>query len=253
MSKAASVRYDYAGSYRVQSVAKTHILRRSEFRAQNRNFNRDFRDKQQLSLYYGSKWNRIDWIDSMRYCVFSGSSFGRLPIHAEAASHLGEALASAGIGLVYGGASVGLMGAVADAAQLHGGEVIGVIPRSLVEKEVAHTGLADLRVVESMHERKALMAELSDGFIALPGGLGTLEELFEVWTWGQLGHHAKPCALLNINGFYDRLSSFLDHVAEEAFLKPIHREMLIVEQGVSSLLPAMARYEAPRANKWIKV
>ena len=106
------------------------------------------------------------------------------------------------------------MGAVADAAQLHGGEVIGVIPRSLVEKEVAHTGLADLRVVESMHERKALMAELSDGFIALPGGLGTLEELFEVWTWGQLGHHAKPCALLNINGFYDRLSSFLDHVAD---------------------------------------
>ena len=134
-----------------------------------------------------------------------------------------------------------------------GGEVVGIIPQSLLDAEVGHKGLTRLEVVDGMHARKARMAELSDAFIALPGGLGTLEELFEVWTWGQLGHHAKPCALLNINGFYDRLSSFLDHVAEEAFLKPIHREMLIVEQGVSSLLPAMARYEAPRANKWIKV
>jgi hypothetical protein len=143
------------------------------------------------------------------------------------------------------------MGVVADAAQAHGGEVIGVIPKSLVEKEVAHSGLADLRVVESMHQRKALMAELSDGFIALPGGIGTLEELFEVWTWAQLGDHRKPCALLNIGGFYDRLSSFLDHIVEEAFLRPIHRDMLIVERDVDALFASLAAYEAPQVVKWI--
>jgi uncharacterized protein (TIGR00730 family) len=187
----------------------------------------------------------------LRYCIFSGSSPGRLPIYGQAAALLGKALASAGIGLVYGGASVGLMGVVADAAQAHGGDVIGVIPRSLVEKEIAHTGLADLRIVDSMHQRKALMAELSDGFIALPGGIGTLEELLEVWTWAQLGHHGKPCALLNINGFYDGLSSFLDHIVNEAFLKPVHRNMLIVEQDVVALLIALRDYEAPQVTKWI--
>ncbi|KAA0911130.1 TIGR00730 family Rossman fold protein [Pusillimonas sp. ANT_WB101] len=188
----------------------------------------------------------------MRLCLFSGSSPGHLPIYAEAATRLGHVLADANIGLVYGGASVGLMGAAADAAQAHGGEVIGVIPRFLVEKEVAHNGLQDLRIVDSMHQRKALMAELSDGFIALPGGLGTLEELFEVWTWAQLGQHAKPCALLNINGFYDGLSTFLDHVVAEGFLKQAHRDMLIVENDVTTLLAAIENYQAPPVTKWIK-
>ena len=159
-----------------------------------------------------------------RLCVFCGSSPGRHPAYLAAAAELGTVLAKRRIGLVYGGASIGLMGAVADAARAAGGEVIGVIPRALVEFEVAHTGLADLRIVASMHERKALMAELSEGFVALPGGIGTLEELFEVWTWGQLGSHRKPCALLNVAGFYDRLLGFLDFVADEAFLRPVHRE-----------------------------
>lgn len=187
----------------------------------------------------------------MRLCIFSGSSPGGNPAYVEAAMGLGRLLADAGIGVVYGGASVGLMGALADAAQAAGGEVIGVIPRSLVEREVAHTGLNDLRIVDSMHQRKALMAELSDGFIALPGGIGTLEELFEVWTWGQLGHHFKPCALYNVNGFYDGLSSFLDHVVDEAFLKPAHRDMLIVERDPPLLLQAVCEYQPPKVTKWI--
>lgn len=188
----------------------------------------------------------------MRLCIFSGSSPGRLPVYAEMATQLGEALAKAGIGLVYGGASVGLMGAVADAALASGGEVIGVMPAFLADKELSHTGLADLRIVGSMHERKALMADLSDGFIALPGGIGTFEELFEVWTWAQLGQHAKPCALLNINGFYDGLAAFLDNVVSEAFLKPVHRDMLIVEPNVERLLAAVRDYTAPTVAKWIE-
>lgn len=188
----------------------------------------------------------------MRLCVFCGSSPGRLPIYTETASRLGETLARAGIGLVYGGASVGLMGAVANAAQAHGGEVIGIIPEALVRKEVAHTHLTDLRIVDSMHQRKALMAELSDGFIALPGGIGTLEELFEIWTWAQLGHHTKPCALLNVGGFYDGLIRFLDHITEDAFLRPLHRNMLIVEEDIDSLLAAMHRYQAPPTVQWIQ-
>ncbi|TWE06712.1 hypothetical protein FB481_105198 [Pseudomonas sp. AG1028] len=187
----------------------------------------------------------------MRLCIFCGSNAGSNPVYLEAATRLGKTLAEAGIGLVYGGASVGLMGAVANAALEAGGEVIGVIPRSLWEKEVAHTGLDDLRIVDSMHQRKALMAELSDGFIALPGGVGTLEELFEVWTWAQLGHHQKPCALLNINGYYDRLTAFLDHMVDEAFVKAPHREMLIVEQDIDALLAAIDGYEAPQVGKWI--
>lgn len=188
----------------------------------------------------------------MRICIFSGSSAGRVPLYSEAATRLGHALAKSGIGLVYGGASVGLMGAVADAALASGGEVIGVLPDFLAQKEIAHTGLSDLRIVNSMHERKALMAELSDGFVALPGGIGTLEELFEVWTWAQLGQHEKPCALLNINGFYDGLASFLEHIVDEAFLKPEHREMLIVEQGIDDLLKALLNYTPPKVTKWIK-
>jgi uncharacterized protein (TIGR00730 family) len=186
-----------------------------------------------------------------RICVFSGSSPGRHPCYAEAAAHFGTLLARERIGLVYGGASVGLMGTVADAARAAGGDVIGVIPQGLVEREVAHTGLDDLRVVGSMHERKALMAELSDGFVALPGGIGTFEEIFEVWTWGQLGSNEKPCAFLNVGGFYDRLLTFLDYVVEEAFLKRLHLGMILVEERPDALLDALRRYESP-AIKWIE-
>jgi uncharacterized protein (TIGR00730 family) len=186
-----------------------------------------------------------------RLCVFCGSSTGRDPAYLAAAAELGTFLATRRIGLVYGGAAIGLMGAVADAARTAGGEVIGVIPRALVELEVAHTGLADLRVVNSMHERKALMAELSDGFVALPGGIGTLEELFEVWTWGQLGSHRKPCALLNVAGFYDRLLGFLDFVADEAFLRLVHRNMLLVANTPASLLEKLQGYRAPPETRWI--
>jgi uncharacterized protein (TIGR00730 family) len=184
----------------------------------------------------------------MRYCIFTGSNLGHQAIYARAAAHLAKELVTAGIGVVYGGASVGLMGVVADTALAHKGEVIGVIPKSLVEKEVAHAGLADLRIVESMHQRKALMAELSNGFIALPGGIGTLEELFEAWTWWRLGYHDKPCALLNVGGFYDGLVSFLDHIVGEEFLKPMHRDMLIVEPDVDALLNALAHHAAPRSG-----
>jgi len=188
----------------------------------------------------------------MRLCVFSGSSSGRTPAYTEAARGLGEALAEAGIGLVYGGASVGLMGTLADAALGAGGEVVGVMPQSLIDKEVGHPGLSDLRVVGSMHERKALMADLSDGFIALPGGVGTLEELFEVWTWAQLGHHRKPCALFNVDGYYDSLAVFLDEVVREQFVKPVHRDMLIVERELPDLLAAIDAYAPPVVDKWIE-
>jgi hypothetical protein len=186
-----------------------------------------------------------------RLCVFCGSSSGRDPAYVGAAAELGTLLAKRRIGVVYGGAGIGLMGAVADAARAAGGEVIWVIPRALVELEVAHVGLADLRVVTSMHERKALMAELADGFVALPGGIGTLEELFEVWTWGQLGSHRKPCALLNVAGFYDRLLGFLDFVVDEAFLRPIHRGMLTVAETPERLLEKLKDYRAPPETRWV--
>jgi uncharacterized protein (TIGR00730 family) len=188
----------------------------------------------------------------MRLCVFCGSNAGQDPVYMETARLLGETLARNGIELVYGGASVGLMGAVADAVLGKGGHVIGVMPQALVDKEIAHTGLSDLRVVGSMHERKALMAELSDGFIALPGGLGTFEELFEVWTWAQLGYHKKPCALLNVSGFYDKLAHFLDDVVERGFVKPIHRAMLIVKDEPAALIDAIRSYEPPKVEKWLK-
>ncbi|HZH51231.1 MAG TPA: TIGR00730 family Rossman fold protein [Microvirga sp.] len=188
----------------------------------------------------------------MRLCVFCGSSPGRDSSYVDAARALGETLAREKIGLVYGGASVGLMGVVADAVLDGGGEVVGVMPQSLVDKEIAHKGLPDLRIVGSMHERKALMAELSDGFVALPGGLGTFEELFEVWTWAQLGYHRKPCALLNVNGFYDKLAGFLDDVVERGFVKPVHRSMLIVEEDPGRLIEVVRTYEPPAVTKWIK-
>ncbi|MCB4859851.1 MULTISPECIES: TIGR00730 family Rossman fold protein [unclassified Sphingobium] len=188
----------------------------------------------------------------MRICVFSGSSHGYSLEYQGAATALGRLLARNSIELVYGGAAVGLMGAVADAVLAEGGRVTGVIPQALVDKEVAHLGLTDLRVVHSMHERKALMANLSDGFIALPGGIGTFEELFEVWTWAQLGSHSKPCALLNILGFYDRLLEFLDQVVEQGFLKAVHRQMLLVEEDAAPLLRAIRQYHAPAETKWIR-
>lgn len=186
-----------------------------------------------------------------RICVFCGSSPGKRDVYLKAAQELGALLAQEGIGLVYGGACVGLMGAVADAALSAGGEVIGVIPQGLMEREVAHKGLTELRVVGSMHERKALMAELSDGFIALPGGIGTLEELFEIWTWAQLGSHEKPCALLNVAGYYDRLLTFVDFTVDEGFFRPVHRGMLLVESEPQALLTAMRAYRAPSVTKWI--
>lgn len=189
----------------------------------------------------------------MRLCVFTGSNPGRLPVYRDAATAFGAALADAGIGLVYGGASIGLMGVVADAVRRRGGEVIGVIPQNLVDRELAHRDLPDLRIVGSMHERKALMAALSDGFVAMPGGIGTLEELFEIWTWAQLGLHAKPCGLLNVGGFYDTLLGFLDHVVAEGFVRPGHREMLIVERDPAAILSAFAAYRAPSVKKWIEL
>ncbi|HVJ06243.1 MAG TPA: TIGR00730 family Rossman fold protein [Candidatus Saccharimonadales bacterium] len=187
-----------------------------------------------------------------RYCVFSGSNLGARTEYAKAATELGEQLAAEGIGLVYGGSSVGLMGVIADAVLKSGGEVIGVIPQFMVGKEVAHQGLSDLHITTSMHERKALMAELSDGFIALPGGIGTFEETFEIWTWAKLGHHTKPCGLLNCEGFYDGLASFLDMVVREGFLGEVDRQMLLNEREPWSLLKAMKRYVAPAPRgRWM--
>jgi len=188
----------------------------------------------------------------MRICVFCGSSPGRGERYREVATALGTLLARDGIGLVYGGATVGLMGTVADAVRAGGGEVIGVIPEAMVKKEIAHRGLMDLRIVGSMHERKALMAELSDAFVALPGGIGTFEELFEIWTWAQLGLHHKPCALLNVDGFYDGLIGFLDHVVGEGFLRPGHREMVLIEREPAALLARIATYAPPAVPKWIE-
>ena len=187
-----------------------------------------------------------------RLCIFCGSSPGRDPAYLAAAAELGTFLAKSRIGVVYGGAAIGLMGTVANAARAAGGEVIGVIPRALVDLEVAHVGLADLRIVASMHERKALMAELSDGFIALPGGIGTLEELFEIWTWGQLGSHRKPCGLLNVAGFFDHLLGFLDFVVHEGFLRPVHRSMLIVADTPTILLQKLEGYRAPPETQWVR-
>lgn len=178
-------------------------------------------------------------------CVFTGSSAGRDSRYHDAAVRLGTVLGERGIGLVYGGAMVGLMGAVADATLAAGGHVTGVIPKALVDREVAHTGLSDLRVVGSMHERKALMADLSDAFIALPGGIGTFEELFEAWTWHKLGTHSKPCAILNTAGFYDQLVGFLDHVVTEEFLTPSDRAMLLAASDPDTLLDRLAAYSKP--------
>ncbi|WP_299697368.1 TIGR00730 family Rossman fold protein [Hydrocarboniphaga sp.] len=184
--------------------------------------------------------------------MFCGSSRGSDPLYAETARALGQVLAEAGIAVVYGGSSVGLMGELADAALAAGGKVIGVLPQALAHREIGHAGLTELRIVQSMHERKALMAELADGFIAMPGGIGTFEEIFEVWTWAQLGHHAKPCSLLNVDGFYDGLISFLDSVVDRQFIKPVNRDMLLIARDPATLLAKLRAYEAPQVTQWIQ-
>jgi len=184
-------------------------------------------------------------------CVFCGSRPGNDPAYADAARSLGASLAAMGATLVYGGGHVGLMGVVADAALEAGGEVIGVMPRALVEREISHQSLTKLHVVGSMHERKALMADLSDGFVALPGGTGTLEEFFEVLTWAQLGEHGKPCGLLNAGGYYDPLLALFGHMVKEGFLSDEHRTMLLVSPEPEALLDAFARYTPPAVPKWI--
>jgi len=187
-----------------------------------------------------------------RICVFCGSSSGGRPRYRAVAGELGRTLAARGMGLVYGGARVGLMGAVADAVLGAHGQVIGVIPQALIAKEVAHEGLTELRVVSSMHERKAVMADLSDGFIAIPGGWGTLEELFEVLTWGQLGLHQKPCGLLNVEHYFDGLLSFADHMIEEGFVRRENGAMISVSSDPSALIDMLVAYTPPRTvEKWI--
>lgn len=176
----------------------------------------------------------------LRVCVFCGSRTGDRPAYSAAARHLGELLAAQGIGLVYGGGDIGLMGVVADAVLAGGGEVIGVIPEFMLEHEVGHQGLSTLEVVDSMHERKARMAELSDAFIALPGGLGTLEELFEIWTWAQLRLHAKPVALLDVEGFFASLVTFVQHTVDEGFVKDRVRDLLLVDDDAERLLAKVA-------------
>lgn len=186
-----------------------------------------------------------------RVGVFCGSSTGHNPSYRRLADELGRTLARRGLGLVYGGGRVGLMGAVADGALAAGGEVIGVMPQNLIDREIGHRGLTELRIVGSMHERKALMAELSDGFIALPGGIGTLEELFEIWTWAQLGLHAKPCGLLDSDGFFGALVGFLDHLVMSGFVLPQYRAILHTAESPEDLLTAFAAYQAPLVARWV--
>ena len=185
-------------------------------------------------------------------CVYCGSSEGRDEAYGRQARQLGQLLAERSITLVYGGANVGLMRILADASLAKGGRVIGVMPKALVAKEKAHSGLSELHVVGSMHERKALMAEFADGFIALPGGAGTMDELFEVWTWGQLGLHGKPCGLLNIASYYDPLVTFLDHAVSEGFVRACHRDMLVIAETAEEMLARFATYTPPSTEKWIQ-
>jgi hypothetical protein len=184
--------------------------------------------------------------------VFCGSSAGSRPEYARAAAQVGSLLAERGIGLVYGGGRVGLMGVVADTVMAAGGEVVGVIPEALMRREVGHHGLSELQVVGSMHERKARMADLSDGFIALPGGYGTYEEFFEVLTWSQLGIHPKPCGLLNVHGFYDAFLAMADHAVREEFVRPAHRALILDDTDPVRLLERMAAFTPPPVEKWIR-
>lgn len=184
-------------------------------------------------------------------CVFCGSSHGDDPAFTEAAKAMGSALVDAGARLVYGGGSVGLMGVIADEVLAGGGHVTGVIPQALWDREVGHRGLSDTRIVSTMHERKALMADLSDGFIAMPGGVGTMEEFFEVWTWALLGVHAKPCGILNARGYFDPLLAFIDQMVAKRFLAREFRDMVIVENDPTKLVRRIADYKPPAVAKWL--
>lgn len=184
-------------------------------------------------------------------CVFCGSSSGKDPAYAEAARRVGRMLAEENITLIYGGGHVGLMGTVADAALEAGGEVVGVMPKSLIDREIGHKDLTRLHVVGSMHERKALMSELSDGFVALPGGVGTLEEFAEVFTWALLGEHRKPCGLLNVSGYYDLLLEVFDRMKDQAFLKDEHRRMVLVAETPRKLLEKLRTDRPPPSAKWV--
>lgn len=190
-------------------------------------------------------------MDLHNICVYCGSNSGIRPDYINGARELASALVQRNIGLVYGGSSVGIMGALADAVLAEGGRVTGIIPESLMRKELGHNHLTERHIVSSMHERKTMMAALSDGFIALPGGAGTLEELFEAWTWAQLGMHQKPCGLLNIAGYYDALAAFLDHSVDEAFMRAEHRAMLLIEHQPAALLDRYLTYTPPTVSKWI--
>jgi uncharacterized protein (TIGR00730 family) len=188
-----------------------------------------------------------------RVCVYAGSNPGSHPDYADAARALAATLAERGIGLVYGGGKVGLMGVLADTMLDARGEAIGVMPQALIDREIGHRGLTELRVVDSMHARKALMAELSDAFVAVPGGIGTLEELIEVYTWSQLGIHRKACGVLNVRGYYDHLAAFLDHAVTQGFLRPQHRAVLSAASEPADLLDRLAAYEPPAVGKWLEL
>ena len=187
-----------------------------------------------------------------RICVYCGSSPGNDPAYLQATQTLADALVARDLGLVYGGASVGTMGALANAVMDRGGEVIGIIPQALMRKEIGNDHLTELQIVDSMHERKAAMADQADGFIALPGGMGTLEELFEILTWAQLGFHSKPCGLLNISGYYDHLDRFLQHAVKEGFLREEHRALLRIHSDPAALLDHFAQQPPPKMDKWIR-
>lgn len=186
-----------------------------------------------------------------RICVFCGSNPGRDPIYMETAERVGLFLAEKGVELVFGGGRVGLMGKIADTVMANGGSVIGIIPKSLSDKEVAHQGLTELHIVDSMHTRKAMMEDLSDGFIALPGGFGTFEELCEIITWAQLGFHNKPCGFLNIQGYYDPLVELFDKATDQQFVRPEHRRLVIIESEIESMFQKMEDYQPPVLEKWL--
>jgi uncharacterized protein (TIGR00730 family) len=188
-----------------------------------------------------------------RVCIFCGTSAGTSPVYRQKAIQIGEILASRGVGIVYGGGSVGLMGAVAEAGQRAGAEVIGIITKDLLDIEIANKAIPRLCVVGSMHERKALMADLSDGFIAMPGGFGTLEEFMEVVTWSQLGVHRKPCGLLNVNGYYDFLLNMCDHAVKEGFITPVDRRLVIADPEPESLIDRLNKFDVPPPSKWLSL
>lgn len=209
------------------------------------------REDRSRALGFPPEENTLGSVKLQTVCVYCGSSPGRRAAYLDAARELAVVLVERGIGLVYGGGRIGLMGAIADAVLEAGGHVTGVIPRALASKEVAHDALSELIVTESMHARKTLMADRADAFVALPGGIGTLEELFEVWTWSQLGFHEKPCGVLNVEGYFDALIGFIDQAVDEQFLRPAHREILFVDRHPRALLDRLSAYEPPNIPKWI--